>query len=249
MFKKENQIVLYLIGILIMFGVLILLAKNFIPFFLNPNNTGVLDPAKPSNILIESEDYLARIYTNFGVIIIDLYEESAPNNVNNFVYLSELDFYTGTKFHRLFPDLLLHGGDRNTLNDDPLDDGFGKTNYFIDDELNWENIGLNQDEKNLLASEGYVSNPNINAKKLDRFAVAMANQGPNTNSSQFFIVLSDFDDTRVKLMNGKYTVIGGVTEGGDVLKLISEVDVDNSDVQLPKPLQEISIEKVEIFTR
>src|SRR6185369_10030525 len=122
MFKDHGKTWIYLVGIVIMFAVLITLGATYILPVIFGNKSIDLSTKSskaPEYTLNEKLDYLAVVKTNFGNITIDLYEKNAPNNVNNFVYLSKSNYYNGTKFHRLIPGLLIQGGDRNTLDKDP----------------------------------------------------------------------------------------------------------------------------------
>jgi cyclophilin family peptidyl-prolyl cis-trans isomerase len=85
---------------------------------------------------------------------------------------------------------------------------------------------------------GYTFEDEFNDHKVERGALAMANAGPNTNGSQFFIVTTD----AAPWLDGKHTVFGRVTEGMDVVDTISAVDTDASD----KPRAEVTIERVEL---
>ena len=85
---------------------------------------------------------------------------------------------------------------------------------------------------------GYTFEDEINDHKVVRGALAMANAGPNTNGSQFFIVTAD----EAPWLDGKHTVFGRVTSGMDVVDRISEIDRDSSD----RPLAPVTIERVEV---
>ena len=85
---------------------------------------------------------------------------------------------------------------------------------------------------------GYTFEDEINDHKVERGALAMANAGPNTNGSQFFVVTTQ----AAPWLDGKHTVFGRVTEGMDVVDEISEVDTDASD----KPREAATIERVEV---
>src|SRR3989344_1619126 len=103
----------------------------------------------------------ATLRTNLGDIEIAFYPES-PNTVANFVKLANAGFYNGTRFHRVIKGFMIQGGDPNSKDDDWSNDGMGGPGYKFEDE--------------------------INSHKLVRGTLAMANAGPNTNGSQFFIV-------------------------------------------------------------
>ena len=253
MLKPERRIWIYLIGIALMFGVVILLGKEVvIPIIQNRGviDLNVVNPAyRPQYSLDNSKQYIAKLNTNFGALTIQLYRESAPNNVNSFVYLAQKSYYNNTKFHRLIPNLLIQGGDKNTLDIDPTNDGKGKPNYLIDDEVNWESLNLPQSQIDKLKTAGYKSNPDVISHPLERFSVAMANAGPNTNGSQFFIVFADNSDSRLADLNGFYTVIGKVTDGFDVLNTISNIPVDSATAANPRPTQDIVIQSVDIVAQ
>jgi peptidyl-prolyl cis-trans isomerase B (cyclophilin B) len=85
---------------------------------------------------------------------------------------------------------------------------------------------------------GYTFEDEVNQHKVERGALAMANAGPNTNGSQFFIVTTQ----AAPWLDGKHTVFGRVTEGMDVVDTISEVDTDPTD----KPREPVTIERVEV---
>lgn len=85
---------------------------------------------KPGRITLkEGKDYKAKLITNRGDVIIDLYEIDAAYTVNNFVYLAEQDYYDGTKFFRVIQNFIIQGGD-------PNNDGTGGPGYTFDDEIN-----------------------------------------------------------------------------------------------------------------
>jgi peptidyl-prolyl cis-trans isomerase B (cyclophilin B) len=141
--------------------------------------------------------------TNHGDIVLELFDEDAPETVANFRRLAEDGFYDGLIFHRVIPDFMIQGGC-------PQGTGTGGPGYTFKDE--------------------------INDHKVVRGALAMANAGPNTNGSQFFIVTVQ----SAEWLDGKHTVFGEVTEGMDVVDTISELPRDGRD----RPLQEARIERL-----
>jgi cyclophilin family peptidyl-prolyl cis-trans isomerase len=141
--------------------------------------------------------------TNHGDIVLELFDEDAPETVANFRRLAEDGFYDGLIFHRVIPDFMIQGGC-------PQGTGTGGPGYTFKDE--------------------------INDHKIVRGALAMANAGPNTNGSQFFIVTVD----EAGWLDGKHTVFGEVTEGMDVVDTISELPRDGRD----RPMQEARIERL-----
>jgi cyclophilin family peptidyl-prolyl cis-trans isomerase len=118
----------------------------------------------PPMQLKDGVDYLATITTSCGDIRVDLLEDKAPQNVNNFVFLANEGFYDGLTFHRIEQNSIVQGGS-------PDGSELGGPGYTIPDEL--------------------PPNP----KKYTFGTVAMANAGPNTAGSQFFIVVHDNPNT------------------------------------------------------
>ena len=141
----------------------------------------------------------ATIETNRGTLVADLYDEEAPNTVENFAKLANDGYYDGIKFHRVIPDFVLQGGDPYSR-DLPEGDrriGTGGPGYKIDCET--------------------AGNPH----KHEVGALSMAHAGRNTGGSQFFIVLNEGN---TRHLNGVHTVFGRVTQGLDVIKTIKQND-------------------------
>ena len=147
----------------------------------------------------------ATLFTNHGMIELELYPNDAAKTVDNFVRLARTGFYDGVTFHRVIPDFMIQGGD-------PTGTGSGGPGYSFEDEFNQH--------------------------KVERGALAMANAGPNTNGSQFFVVTAD----SCPWLDGKHTVFGKVTSGMDVVDAISALPRDSRD----KPNQDAIIESVEV---
>ena len=152
--------------------------------------------------------------TNMGDIEIKLNSERTPNTVANFVKLAEAGFYNGTRFHRVIKDFMIQGGD-------PLSKDVAKKNY-------WGTGG--PDYK---FADEFLADDNMAQGDL-----AMANSGPNTNGSQFFIVTA----TATPWLNGKHTIFGKVTKGMDIVKKIEDTKVDGGD----KPLTDMIVNSVSI---
>lgn len=155
----------------------------------------------------------ATMKTNYGDIKLELYPEDAPKTVENFVKLSRSDFYDGVKFHRVIKDFMLQSGDPNSKDDDWSNDGMGGPGYSFEDE--------------------------INSHKLVRGVLAMANAGPNTNGSQFFIVTAE----ATPWLDGHHTVFGSVVEGMDVVDKIESVSTNGND----HPTTDVVVENIEII--
>jgi cyclophilin family peptidyl-prolyl cis-trans isomerase len=155
---------------------------------------------------------IAVIETNKGTIRFELLEEDAPKTTENFRLLAEKGYYDGVIFHRVIKNFMIQGGD-------PLGMGYGGESAWggkFNDEIN---------RTSQLYAGGY-----------EKGTVAMANSGPNTNGSQFFIMHTDYP------LPPSYTKFGRVIEGQDVVDAIAEVQTNQSD----KPLQPVVMNKVTI---
>ena len=144
----------------------------------------------------------ATIETDKGTIEIELYTQGAPKAAANFVDLAKKGFYDGVVFHRLVPGFVIQGGDGEYGHIDKLDRGrlgTGGPGYKFADE----------------PFEG----------DYERGTVAMANAGPNTNGSQFFVCVADLRGQLPK----KYTLFGQVTAGLDVVDAIGAAKRDGRD--------------------
>lgn len=151
----------------------------------------------------------ATLVTNLGNLTLKFYPES-PKTVNNFIKLAQAGFYDGVKFHRVIKDFMVQTGDPNSKDD------------------NWDNDGQ--------GGPGYQFADEINEHKLVRGSVAMANAGPNTNGSQFFIVTI----ATTPWLDGKHTNFGYLTDGLDILDKISAVKTNEKD----HPLEDVTITQV-----
>jgi peptidyl-prolyl cis-trans isomerase A (cyclophilin A) len=164
----------------------------------------------------------ATFITSLGIFKIRLMPQHAPNTVANFVDLASGrrewrdprdglrksdPLYNGTIFHRVIPNFMIQGGD-------PEGTGRGGPGYRFEDEI--PPGGPKFDRPGLLA---------------------MANSGPNTNGSQFFVTVA-----ATGWLNGKHTIFGEVTEGMDVVEAISTAETDRND----KPVTDVRLERLEI---
>ncbi|MFH1822403.1 MAG: peptidylprolyl isomerase [Patescibacteria group bacterium] len=155
----------------------------------------------------------AIIKTNFGDIKVEFYGNESPLTVNNFLNLAKKGFYNSTKFHRVIKDFMIQTGDPNSRDDDWSDDGQGGPGYQFQDE--------------------------INSHKLVLGSLAMANSGPGTNGSQFFIITA----SSTPWLDSKHTNFGQVVAGLDVVKKIAAVEINEND----HPLEDIIINSVELI--
>ena len=150
---------------------------------------------KPPDMIIDKDKkYTATMSTDKGDIQIELYPQYAPKTVNNFVFLAREGFYDGVAFHRVISNFVIQGGD-------PTGTGRGGPGYNFEDEVN----------------------PATNPLKHETGSMSMANAGPGTNGSQFFIAHSPQPH-----LNGKHTVFGKVISGMDVVNSIRQGDKINS---------------------
>jgi peptidyl-prolyl cis-trans isomerase B (cyclophilin B) len=154
----------------------------------------------------------AILKTSKGDITVEFYGEDSPKTVENFVKLASEGFYDGTKFHRIIADFMIQGGDPNSKGDDTMSYGTGGPGYKFEDEFN--------------------------THKLVRGSLAMANAGPNTNGSQFFIVTAP----ATPWLDGRHTNFGFVTAGMNVVEAIEAAEVNGRDL----PLEPIVVESIEL---
>ena len=160
--------------------------------------------------------------TTEGQIVCRLFEKEAPKTVANFVELAEGKrewthpvsrqkgngkLYDGTVFHRVIPDFMIQGGD-------PAGTGMGGPGYRFEDETKGSPHRFDKKGK-----------------------LAMANAGPNTNGSQFFITVAG-----TEWLTGKHTIFGEVVEGQEIVDKISKVSRDRQD----KPVKPVVLESVVI---
>lgn len=165
----------------------------------------VYSTAPDMNIDVNKK-YTATLETNLGIIKIEFYVKDAPNTVNNFVSLSNDGYYNGVIFHRVINGFMIQGGDPSGTGHGE----FGKyPGYEFEDELN-------------------------NKMAYEKGIVAMANRGPNTNGSQFFIMHQDYP------LPYQYTIFGKVVDGLDVVDKIANVQTGEAD----KPIEDVVIETV-----
>lgn len=158
----------------------------------------------------QSGDTIATITTNQGVITLRLFPEHTPKTVENFVTLAERGYYEGVIFHRVIPNFMIQGGD-------PTGTGMGG-------ESAWGGKFEDEFHPELSNIPGSIS---------------MANAGPATNGSQFFI-----NDAANTFLDGKHSVFGQVVEGMDVVSKIINTKTAAGD----KPVEDMVMEKVEIST-
>lgn len=149
----------------------------------------------------------ATLQTSAGPITIELFDEDAPQTVENFRKLAAEGFYDGLIFHRVIKDFMIQGGCPNGT-------GTGGPGYTFEDETN--------------------------EHRIVRGALAMANAGPNTNGSQFFIVTAQ----ECPWLDGKHTVFGRIVDGIGTMDAIEGAATGPND----RPLEPQTIERVDLDT-
>ncbi|XP_043232415.1 peptidyl-prolyl cis-trans isomerase-like 1 [Amphibalanus amphitrite] len=150
-----------------------------------------------------------KMQTTMGEIVIELYWEHAPNTCRNFAELSRRGYYNGCKFHRIIKDFMIQGGD-------PTSTGRGGASIYgnsFKDEISPE------------------------LKHTGAGILSMANSGPDTNGSQFFITLAP-----TQWLDGKHAIFGRVQSGMDVVKRMGMVETDSGD----RPVDDVRINRAEV---
>ncbi len=164
-------------------------------------------PTPVINQSIKNNMHTITIETNKGSIVFETYDADAPKTAKNFVDLANKGFYNGVIFHRVIKGFMIQGGD-------PTGTGTGGPGYKFEDEL---------DPSTGSYKTGYK-----------RGVVAMANSGPDTNGSQFFIMHADYP------LPNNYTIFGHVVKGIEVVDAIATTKTDTGD----KPLEKMVMNKV-----
>jgi cyclophilin family peptidyl-prolyl cis-trans isomerase len=158
----------------------------------------------PPTVIDPTKQYIARLKTEKGDVVIELFADKTPNTVNNFVFLAKDGWFNGITFHRVIEGFVAQTGD-------PTGTGMGNPGYYIDNEFH----------------------PTLKYDKPGM--VGMANSGPNTNGSQFFITFVPAPN-----LDGGYTIFGQVISGMDVLSQLTPRD-PQAGVVLPPGDKLISI--------
>lgn len=216
------------------------LLGSLMPLFLFACSSGPpslsMPPDKPQSepeISLLSGMHTVILKTSKGDITLELDADAAPKTVTNFVTLAKRGTYELLTFHRVIDDFMIQGGD-------PLGTGAGGESIYgsdFEDEINAESYGLHEktlaevtDEplsedlrkmtiKQYYETQGYRYNSALESLPMTKGAIAMANRGPNTNGSQFFIIQAK----ATPWLEGKHTVFGKVVGGIEVVDAIAKV--------------------------
>jgi peptidyl-prolyl cis-trans isomerase B (cyclophilin B) len=164
------------------------------------------------NNMTDIKTQVVTMETNMGNIELELYPDKAPKTVDNFIKLAKSGFYDNTKFHRVIKGFMIQGGDPYTKGEDISVYGTGGPGYKFEDEKN---------DLNMV-----------------RGMIAMANSGPNTNGSQFFIVTMPNAD----YLTGKHTIFGKVISGMEIVDKIEAVKTTGRPYD--RPLMPVIVNKV-----
>jgi cyclophilin family peptidyl-prolyl cis-trans isomerase len=176
--------------------------------------------------------YVATMDTTCGEIVIELDAAGTPVATNNFVFLAREGYYDGIGFHRVIPDFMIQGGD-------PEGTGTGGPGYEFEDELGpaEEEFGRIRDQ--LTEQMDEEVDPEMVPGGYPRGVVAMANSGPDTNGSQFFITHGD----PAVLPGPDYTLFGEVIDGMDVVDRIAAGETDGDQAIEPVRIRGIEIDE------
>jgi len=169
----------------------------------------------------KNEPIKATIETVKGNIELELYRDAAPNTVDNFVKLSNSGFYDNTRFHRVVENFVIQGGDPLSKDANAKNVGTGGPGYKFNDEINPKSLGLSDELISQLEQNGYTFDYNLQSIHHKIGTISMANSGPNTNGSQFFIVSTQDQPN----LDGMYTAFGQVTKGMDIVQSIKQGDI------------------------
>jgi cyclophilin family peptidyl-prolyl cis-trans isomerase len=185
-----------------------LAAVVYAAFLKKPSENNFKDQ-EIDNLAKNIMNHIITIKTNMGEIRFMTYDKDAPKTVDNFITLVKKGFYDGVIFHRVIDGFMIQGGD-------PTGTGRGGPGYAFEDELNPETESYKQ---------GYKKG-----------VVAMANAGPDTNGSQFFIMVEDYP------LAHSYTIFGKVISGQEAVDAIAKKEKDPND----KPVSPVIMEKVTV---
>lgn len=205
--SKQTIQVIFAIALIVIVAIIVRTTNN--------NKSQVVENLETNNTItqnMDQETIFVTLTTSKGNIKLELWKNLAPSTVENFISLAQNGFYDGTRFHRVIEGFMVQGGDPLSRDMEQINRwGTGGPGYQFEDEIHSENY-------NLIGT------------------ISMANAGPNTNGSQFFINVADnsFLDT-------KHTVFGKVVEGYDIVETISMVDTIPG---IDRPVEDVVIQSI-----
>lgn len=159
-----------------------------------------------------SKWYLSKANTSKGLITVELYNDHAPKTCKNFATLAQRGYYNNVIFHRIIPDFMIQGGD-------PTGTGRGGSSIY---------------------GEKFEDEIKPTLKHTGAGILSMANSGPNTNGSQFFLTLAP-----APWLDGKHTIFGRVKSGMKIVQRMGLVKTNSED----RPLDEVKIVKASIVEK
>jgi peptidyl-prolyl cis-trans isomerase B (cyclophilin B) len=166
---------------------------------------------------VDASNEVAVIKTSEGEMVVQFWNDAAPETIANFKKLARAGFYNGTTFHRIVKGFMIQGGDPNTK-DPSKEDSYGAGNA------------------------GYRIKAEFNDHPHDRGVISMAREdAPDTASCQFFICLAP-----VHRLDHKYTTFGKLIKGESVLDKIGDTPVTVAHGEKSKPTQRVTIESIQI---
>ena len=177
---------------------------TLMPFLTTTATTHTFSMAE--QVIVSGTMYVAVLNTTAGMLVWQFRSSTAPLASNSFVFLALNHFFDGIAFHRVIPSFVAQGGDPNTISGARTTWGTGGPGYSFDDELTPTPV--------------YTAN-----------TVSMANSGPNTNGSQFFIALADLTTQ----LSPDYTLFADLTEGAAVLPMIATDNPPSSNTPPTTP--------------
>lgn len=181
------------------------------------NTMNEQNPTAPAAAMDVNAATAATLHTSMGDVTVKFYKSDAPKTVENFLKLASTGFYDNTKFHRVIKGFMIQGGDPISKDDTMASRwGTGGPGYQFADEIN---------STSAVYQKGYKHG-----------IVAMANSGPNTNGSQFFIMAADYP------LPPLYTIFGEVTDGLSVVDAIDATPTGASD----RPVTGVVIKSVDL---
>ncbi len=172
---------------------------------------------KENKTPVNTSNEVAVIKTSEGDMIVQFWNDAAPNTIENFKKLARAGFYDGTIFHRIVKGFMIQGGDPNSK-DPGKEDKYGE------------------------GGPGYKIKAEFNDHSHDRGVISMAREpDPDSAGSQFFICLAP-----VPRLDHQYTTFGKLIKGDDVLEKIGDTDVTFAHGEKSKPTKRVIINKIEI---